>query len=140
LNDALKSFEECASHEITINCGDNGHPPADIHTYGWAADIGHNSNPWLDRSTAEDCFKKSFPQGVMESYAQQEYNSDDKDEGWHSHVQYFPGIADLSGFAPRIMENDPGRKWMTRLRIAVGLALLFTTDRPSCMQSAQDYV
>ena len=38
------------------------------------------------------------------------------------------------------MENDPGRKWMTRLRIAVGLALLFTTDRLSCMQSAQDYV
>lgn len=100
MNDALIKFEKCTGHEITVTCGDNGHPPADTHTYGWAADIGGNANPWLTRDIALDCFTKSFPQGVLGSYAQQEYNSNDPNKGWHFHFQYFPGKGGKSGFAP----------------------------------------
>jgi RHS repeat-associated protein len=109
-NKALIDFEKCAGHEITVTCGDNGHPPADTHTYGWAADIGHNNNPWLDRKTAEDCFTKSFPQGIMGSYAQQEYNSKNERDGWHYHFQYFPAPGDLSGFRTGIAPHGPRSK------------------------------
>ena len=51
----------------------------------WLADIGHNVNPWLDSETAVDCFTKRFPQGIMGSFAQQEYGGDDKNWGWHFH-------------------------------------------------------
>jgi RHS repeat-associated protein len=103
LNDALIAFEKCFGHEITVTCGDNGHPPADTHTYGWAVDIGHNNNPSLDRKKAEDCFTKSFPQGVGGSFAQQEYNVDN--QGWHFHFQYFPGKGDAHGFKPGIQPH-----------------------------------
>lgn len=105
MNEALIKFEKCVGHEITVTCGDNGHPPADTHTYGWAVDIGHNNNPWLDRKTAEDCFTTSFPQGVMGSYAQQEYNSGNTKLGWHYHFQYFPSKSGFSGFPPGIQRH-----------------------------------
>jgi RHS repeat-associated protein len=63
LNQALLNFEKCVGHEVTITCGNDSHKPTDPHMRGEAVDIGHNSNPWLTRDAAEDCFKKSFPQG-----------------------------------------------------------------------------
>jgi RHS repeat-associated protein len=100
LNDALLKFEKCTGHDITVTCGNNGHPPTDSHFYGWAVDIGQNANPWLTRAIAVDCFTKSFPQGPGGSYAQQEYNSSDPNQGWHFHFQYFPGKNYSFGFAP----------------------------------------
>lgn len=108
LDEALKKFEKCYGHDLTVTCGADSHPPADPHMWGNSADIGQNTNPGLTRSIAEDCFKQSFPQGVMGSYAQQEYNSDNK--GTHFHFQYFPAPGDLSGFRPGIAPHGPRRK------------------------------
>jgi hypothetical protein len=102
LNQALLNFEKCVGHEVTITCGNDSHKPTDPHMRGEAVDIGHNSNPWLTRDAAEDCFKKSFPQGKGGSFGQQEYNSDDTDKGWHFHFQYYPGVGGATGFAPGI--------------------------------------
>jgi len=99
-----KNAKGSATRDITVTCGNNGLPPTDSHFYGWAVDIGQNTNPWLTRAIAVDCFTKSFLRGPGGSYAQQKYNSSDPNQGWHFHFQYFPGKNYSFGFAPLPIE------------------------------------
>jgi RHS repeat-associated protein len=108
LDAALKCFEKCYNKPLTITCGADSHPPADPHMWGNSADIGQNTNPGLTRPIAENCFKQCFPQGIMGSYAQQEYNANNN--GTHFHFQYFPASGDLSGFRPGIAPHGPRKK------------------------------
>jgi RHS repeat-associated protein len=102
---ALECFERCGGHEITITCGTDNHPPTDPHSQGEAADIGRNSNPSLDRSTAETCYSKCFK---PKSYAQEEENG--KVPGTHYHIQNRPGRNGGTGFAPGVQPHAPYAK------------------------------
>jgi RHS repeat-associated protein len=106
LTEALFCFEKCFDHPLVVTCGANSHPLADPHMAGSAADIGQNTNPGLTRPIAEKCFKQCFPQKYANgsgwgSYAQQEYNSDNPNDGTHFHFQYGPDSRG-GGFSPGI--------------------------------------
>ena len=114
LKSSLDCLEKCAKiGDITVTCGTSSHPPkikngtatADPHFYGGAVDIGNNNNPKLSPELFDKCFKACFPQKqpptrTWGSYAQREYNSNDPDQGWHFHVQYFGGLGNKAGFSP----------------------------------------
>jgi len=86
---AMECFETCAGHEVTITGGrEGGHSPGSAHETGQACDVGTNSNPWLDRVAAEQCFTQCFDQNS--SYGQQ--------EGSHFHFQTHPGRRGSTGF------------------------------------------
>jgi RHS repeat-associated protein len=116
LKDSLDGFEKCTGLNLTVTCGTSGHEPTisksgvakgDPHYWGTAVDIGHNTNPGLSREIFGRCFKQFFPQKYPDgtgwgSYAQQEYNSSNPDDGWHFHVQYFGGATGGAGLAPGI--------------------------------------
>ena len=86
---AMECFERCAGHEVTITAGqEGGHSSGSAHETGQACDVGTNSNPWLDRPTAERCFNQCFDQSS--SYGQQEGN--------HYHFQTRPGGGGATGF------------------------------------------
>jgi RHS repeat-associated protein len=90
---ALQCFEDCVGKEITVTAGkeDGPHSPNGPHSSGQACDIGKNSNPDLDRNTAQRCFSKCFDPKT--SYGQEE-----KD---HYHFQTRPGKnGSTGGFPP----------------------------------------
>jgi len=92
-HNAMLCFDNCAGREVTVTgATEGGHSPGSAHETGQACDVGTNSNPWLDRETAERCFSECFnPSG---SYGQQEHN--------HYHFQTRPGQNGSTGFAPGI--------------------------------------
>jgi RHS repeat-associated protein len=93
-NTSLECFEKCAGHDVTVTGGwEGGHSPGSAHATGQACDIGNRANPWLDRPTAESCFKQCFDQ--KRSYGQQEPD--------HFHFQTRPGKGGAHGFAPGIV-------------------------------------
>jgi len=112
LKNSLDCLEKCAGIDLTVTCGTSGHPPTiskngvakgDPHFWGTAVDIGHNTNPGLSRDLFGKCFKQCFPQKYPDgtgwgSYAQQEYNSPNPNDGWHFHIQYFGGANGGAGF------------------------------------------
>lgn len=112
LKNSLDCLEKCAGLDLTVTCGTSGHPPTiskngvakgDPHFWGTAVDIGHNTNPGLSRNLFGKCFKQCFPQKYPDgtgwgSYAQQEYNSPNPNDGWHFHIQYFGGANGGAGF------------------------------------------
>jgi RHS repeat-associated protein len=116
LKDSLDGFEKCTGLNLTVTCGTSGHEPTisksgvakgDPHYWGTAVDIGHNTNPGLSREIFGRCFKQFFPQKYPDgtgwgSYAQQEYNSSNPDNGWHFHIQYFGGATGGGSLAPGI--------------------------------------
>lgn len=89
----MECFERCAGQEVTITAGqEDGHSSGSAHGTGQACDVGTNSNPWLNRETAERCYNECFPPGS--SYGQEEGN--------HYHFQARPGRRGATGFAPGI--------------------------------------
>jgi len=78
---------------VTVTAGrEGGHSSGSVHETGQACDIGKNSNPGLDRSTAETCFQQCF--APSSSYGQEEGN--------HYHFQSRPGAGGATGFAPGV--------------------------------------
>lgn len=120
LKAALDCLEKCAKRndpnfgDLTVTCAADSHPPkvgpdgkatGDPHFWGAAVDIGHNANPGLSTTLFGKCFKECFPHKKQPtrtwgSYAQPEYNSDDPEDGWHFHIQYFGGANGGEGFLP----------------------------------------
>jgi RHS repeat-associated protein len=98
MNNALHSFENCLEHNITITCGRSGHAPSDPHMRGLAVDVGHGTNPWLNRGQVIRCFNAAFP---SDAYGQQEYNRGNSGE-YHYHLQYTPGRGSATGFSTYI--------------------------------------
>ena len=110
MNDALNKLEKCLGRSFKITCGRDSHKDTDPHMKGQAVDIGHGTNPWLTRDQLVKCFNEAFP---STSYGQQEYNDDnttpypygqrgynyDNPGEYHYHLQYTPGVGDVSGFA-----------------------------------------
>lgn len=86
---SLTCFEQCAGHEVTVTAGrEGGHSKGSAHETGQACDLGKNSNPWLDRDTAQSCFQQCFDQS--RSFGQEEGN--------HYHFQTRPGRGGATGF------------------------------------------
>ena len=87
---SLTCFERCAGHEVTVTAGrEGGHSKGSAHETGQACDVGKNSNPWLDRDTAQSCFQDCFNQS----------SSFGQEEGNHYHFQTRPGRGGATGFA-----------------------------------------
>lgn len=87
---SLTCFEKCAGHEVTVTAGrEGGHSKGSAHETGQACDVGKNSNPWLDKDTAQSCFQECFDQS--RSFGQEEGN--------HYHFQTRPGRGGATGFA-----------------------------------------
>jgi RHS repeat-associated protein len=102
LHNSLICFDYCTLNNTVITSGSEptpGHPVGDPHRSGEACDIGRNSNPTLDRPTAQKCYDICF--NTRGSYAQEEWNG--TVPGTHFHIQTRPGHGGaVGGFPPGI--------------------------------------
>ena len=88
----MDCMANCLGRNIKCTSGRDKHAPGDPHMSGDAADLGLKSNPGLNRSDMETCYKQCFGAKSLG------LDEDSGTSNHHYHFQDKPGLGGWTGF------------------------------------------